>query len=79
MKVKLTDDCYAKKLKELNHAFWAIQTDVQDEYDFGLVQMDCRAAKDKICSKIDSLRRKLAQVLISEFLVKMKSLYDEFA
>jgi len=47
--VEITEECYRRKFKELREAYWEIQLEIPEEYDFGLILMDFKPAKEKIC------------------------------
>lgn len=47
-RIEITEDQYSKQLKKLNDAYWDLQFELYDQYDFGLIRMDFRPAKEKI-------------------------------
>ena len=43
---------YKVKYEELKKAFWMAQEKIQDEYDFGMIKLDCRKFKNQVVTTI---------------------------
>ena len=44
-KTQITDQTYQYQYKELQDAYWKVQKEVQDWYNFGIIRLDCRTFK----------------------------------
>ena len=58
---------------------WATMRNIQDEYDFGLLLLDCRPLKTEIIEHCDALLATLEKYLKNEFLDKMRNVKSEIS
>ena len=58
---------------------WTTMADIQDEYDFGLLILDCRPLKNDIIDHCDKLLAHLERYIKNEFLEKMRNVDSEIA
>ncbi len=41
-RIEIADHTYLLQYKELETAYWKVQMEVQNFYNFGLIKLDCR-------------------------------------
>ena len=59
-----------------NHK-WTTMANIRDEYDFGLLYLDCKPLKVDIINHCDELLAVLEKYIKTEFLEKMRNVKDE--
>ena len=57
-------------------AFWSVQREVSDFYDFGLIKFDCRPLKKAALKSIEKLQTDFREHLLAGF---KQSIYEESA
>lgn len=75
--VEIDEELMRHELYSLRKISWNVQEAVQNQYDFGLIDLDCRHFKQKVLSHCRDLIEHLEQFLRSEFLSKMNSIKME--
>jgi hypothetical protein len=65
--VVLNESTYRNNILDLDQAYWALQIDVPNERDFGMVKFDFRQVKDQLLRKIEGLRTKLRAEVLAVF------------
>ena len=58
---------------------WATMRNIQDEYDFGMLLLDCRPLKKDIIDHCEVLAATLEKYLKNEFLDKMRNVKSEIS
>ena len=66
-KTEITDMTYTSQYEELQDAYWKVQLDVEDFYNFGLVRLDCREFKKQAEIGIRGLIESFKEHLLEEF------------
>ena len=64
---EITDMTYTNQYEELNTAYWKVQLEVEDYYNFGLVRLDCREFKKQAREGISSLIQNFKEHMLEEF------------
>ena len=54
-KTQITDHTYQFQYKELQEAYWKVQREVQDWYNFGLIRLDCKMFKQQAVDGLELL------------------------
>ena len=72
--VEIDDGLMRDELAHLRGMVWKIQESVHNQYDYGLVHLDCTAYKERILSHCESLIEHLESHLRDEFTHKMKTI-----
>lgn len=54
-RIEITDQTYLCQYKELETAYWKVQMEVQDEYNFGLIKLNCRKFKEQAIEGLKNL------------------------
>ena len=70
---------YADKFNELRQAYWHVQLQFDDQYDFGLIFLDLRPIKKSISTRIQALIDKLSREVTQKFTERMEGLDKKFA
>ena len=60
---------YKSKHSQFANAYWFAKMSIQETYDFGLIQLDCRKFKKQVLHQIKSLKKSLESKLRKEYMV----------
>lgn len=66
-KTEITDNTYLCQYNELQNAYWKVQMEVHDYYNFGIVRLDCREFKKQAEEGIRGLIESFKSHLLIEF------------
>ena len=53
----------------MKDAYWQAEFMIQEEYDFGIIQLDCKIFKNQVINTIQCLKDKFEEHLIARFQV----------
>ena len=51
-RIEIDPQTYKENYEKMYNAYWAVQKEVSDYYNYGLVLLDCRKFKEVIVKKI---------------------------
>ena len=63
---------------ELREAYWNVLLEIDSEYDYGIIVLDCSLFKKMVSKHIENLIKQLNDFILNEFLGKMNSLYHQY-
>ena len=63
---------------ELRDAYWNVLLEIDSEYDYGIIVLDCGLFKKMVSKHIENLLKQLTDFILDEFLRKMNSLYSQY-
>jgi len=75
--VDIDDGLMMEELFFLRDMIWKVLENVHNQYDFGLVYLDCTSFKDRIIKHIRELIEKLEHTIWNEFTLKQNSIQQE--
>jgi len=70
-KTEIDEKTYEKFYSRMKDAYWQVQADVSDKYNYGLVVLDCKKFKKTIVNKIAELIQLFKEHLLKEFEVML--------
>jgi len=76
-KVEITQEVYFHKFNEIRNAYWQVQLEVHDEYNFGLTLLDCKHFKQHIVKTLAYLMQKFENHLNKDFAELLNDLWDK--
>ena len=76
--IEITEEVYVEKFAELRETYWAVQTNVESQYDFYLIELNCVEFKKQVTKHVQRLIDYLKEHIVNEFLDKMHGLYSQF-
>lgn len=76
--VEVSERVYLATFAELRDAYWNVLLDIDSEYDYGIVVLDCSLFKKMVSKHIENLLKQLTDFILNEFLRKMNSLFDQY-
>ncbi|CDW77756.1 dynein heavy chain axonemal [Stylonychia lemnae] len=75
--IDIDDGLFKEELESYKLVFWEIREEINNQYDFGLVYLDCLPFKERILKHIKSLIDHLENYAKKEFLNKLNSIQNE--
>ena len=72
--VEIDDGLMKDELSQHRNLYWRILETVDDEYDFGMVHLDCTKFKERILKHCKQLIEHLESYIRTEFNNKMKNI-----
>jgi hypothetical protein len=76
--IEVSEWVYKKTFEELRKAYWDIQLEIDSEYDYGIIVLDCSLFKKMVAKHIENLLKQLKDHILVEFLQKMNNLYNQY-
>jgi len=74
--VEISEEAYVAKFQQLRKAYWGVKISVAEEYDFGLLYLDCSRFKKLVSKHLDKLIVGLTEHIVGEFLTKAHGLFS---
>ena len=69
----------SEEIRAIRKHKWTTMQNIQDEYDFGLLLLNCKPLKEDIIEHCDVLLNHLEKYIKNEFLDKMKNVNSEIS
>jgi hypothetical protein len=66
-KVTIDQSTYRNKYNDLIDSYWKCQNEVSEQYNFGLVTLDCRKFKKEVITKYEKLIEEFKKSLLDDF------------
>ncbi len=76
--VEVSERVFMNTFQELRDAYWNVLLEIDSEYDYGIIVLDCQTFKKMVSKHIENLIRQLTDFILNEFLKKMNSLYSQY-
>jgi hypothetical protein len=74
--IEVSERVYMSTFAELRDSYWNVLLEIDSEYDYGIVLLDCSLFKKMVSKHIENLLKQLTDFILNEFLKKMNSLFD---
>jgi len=66
-RTEIKEQVYLYRYEELENAYWKVQREVQDYYNFGLIRLDCRHFKRQASEELHRLIEALRNHMLLDF------------
>ena len=76
--IEVSERVYMQTFAELREAYWNVLLEIDSEYDYGIVVLDCSLFKKMVSRHFENLLKQLTDFILNEFLKKMNSLFDQY-